>query len=155
MVYNRGREERFIRATGRMGSRASGSSADRLRASYPERFPYLCRKEDPWRPGVPDRGVRPRRLRRQPLHPSRDPGNNDNFVMWANLPNCGIVRGVPVVSAAALKGDHLDARSTDGERELGGTARGDTTLYTPERREGERRLPEIDRQTQQGPVYST
>lgn len=27
---------------------------------------------------------------------------------------------MPVVSAAALKGDHLDARSTDGERELGG-----------------------------------
>lgn len=59
-----------------------------IHAGYPERFPYFNRKKA-WRLGRPDGSPSPRPLSFPPFVE----GNNDNFVMRTNLPNCKIVRG--------------------------------------------------------------
>lgn len=60
-----------------------------IHAGYLERFPYFNRKKA-WRLGH----LRWRALSAAPLiSPPFVEGNNDNFVMRTNLPNCEIVRG--------------------------------------------------------------
>ena len=88
VIYNHG--QKFIRAIGEPAAFLAEKEREREgeegfseMESYPERFPYLCGKEA----GAPGFSMGPFL---HPVHPSFA-GNNDNFVMWANLPNCGIV----------------------------------------------------------------